>query len=53
MGRTPVNKARTIVLDRPHLYRLADRVLKGFGRMRTSAQNQSATSGVKEPWGVG
>ncbi|MER7207602.1 GNAT family N-acetyltransferase [Streptosporangium sp. NPDC000239] len=53
MGRTPVNKARTIVLDRPHLYRFADRVLKGFGRMRTSAQNQSASAVVKEPWGVG
>lgn len=53
MGRTPVNKARTIVTDRPHLYRLADRVLKSFGRMRTSAQNQSATGVVKEPWGVG
>ncbi|MEV0589152.1 GNAT family N-acetyltransferase [Nonomuraea sp. NPDC050310] len=34
-GRTPFNKARTIVLDRPSLYRAADRVLKGFGRVRT------------------
>ncbi|MET8051211.1 MULTISPECIES: GNAT family N-acetyltransferase [unclassified Streptosporangium] len=53
IGRTPVNKARTIVTDRPHLYRLADRVLKGFGRMRSPAQNQSGTPVVKEPWGVG
>jgi CelD/BcsL family acetyltransferase involved in cellulose biosynthesis len=53
MGRTPVNKARTIVTDRPELYRLADRVLKGFGRMRTSAQNQSPTTVVKEPWRAG
>nr|BFE82639.1 hypothetical protein GCM10020093_052400 [Planobispora longispora] len=51
MGRTPVNKARTIVTDRPELYRLADRVLKGFGRMRTSVQSQSASTVVKEPWG--
>ncbi|MFI6454140.1 GNAT family N-acetyltransferase [Streptosporangium amethystogenes] len=53
IGRAPVNKARTIVTDRPHLYRLADRVLKGFGRMRSPAQDQSGTPGVKEPWGVG
>ncbi|GAA5055693.1 CelD/BcsL family acetyltransferase involved in cellulose biosynthesis [Thermocatellispora tengchongensis] len=38
VGRAPVNKARTIVTDRPQLYRLADRVLKGFGRVRTSVQ---------------
>ena len=53
IGRTPVNKARTIVTDRPSLYRLADRVLKGFGRMRSPAQNQSDNPVVKEPWGVG
>ncbi|GAA2876385.1 GNAT family N-acetyltransferase [Streptosporangium fragile] len=53
MGRTPVNKARTIVTDSPNLYKLADRVLKGFGRMRSPAQNQSDTPSVKEPWGVG
>ncbi|GII03974.1 GNAT family N-acetyltransferase [Planobispora takensis] len=53
MGRAPVNKARTIVTDRPELYRLADRVLKGFGRMRTSVQNQSPATVVKEPWGAG
>ncbi|GAA3441537.1 hypothetical protein Pve01_23730 [Planomonospora venezuelensis] len=52
MGRTPVNKARTIVTDRPELYRLADRVLKGFGRMRTSVQNQSPSTAVKETGGV-
>lgn len=39
IGRTPFNKARTIVLDRPSLYRAADRVLKGFGRVRSSLSN--------------
>ncbi|MFG1945254.1 GNAT family N-acetyltransferase [Nonomuraea sp. NPDC048826] len=39
IGRTPVNKARTIVLDRPSLYKAADRVLKGFGRVRSSLQH--------------
>ncbi|MFI6479134.1 GNAT family N-acetyltransferase [Nonomuraea sp. NPDC050663] len=37
-GRTPFNKARTIVLDRPSLYKAADRVLKGFGRLRGHTQ---------------
>ncbi|MEV5408696.1 GNAT family N-acetyltransferase [Thermopolyspora sp. NPDC052614] len=36
MGRAPVNKARNIVVERPQLYRLADRLLKRFGRVRTS-----------------
>ncbi|WP_239137499.1 GNAT family N-acetyltransferase [Sphaerisporangium rufum] len=49
MGRTPFNKARNIVIDRPQLYRLADRVLKGFGRMRTSLQPAGTE---KEPSGV-
>jgi CelD/BcsL family acetyltransferase involved in cellulose biosynthesis len=53
IGRTPVNKIRTIVTDHPYLYRFADRVLKGFGRMRSPAQNQSSAPAVKEPWGVG
>ncbi|MDA0636726.1 GNAT family N-acetyltransferase [Nonomuraea sp. MCN248] len=43
MGRTPVNKARTIVLDRPSLYKAADRVLKGFGRVRSSLQHDPNT----------
>jgi len=43
IGRTPLNKARTIVLDRPSLYRAADRVLKGFGRVRSSAQSDPNT----------
>ncbi|WP_101787154.1 GNAT family N-acetyltransferase [Nonomuraea indica] len=50
MGRVPLNKARTIVLDRPSLYRAADRVLKGFGRVRTALQpDQTAkeTSGAR------
>lgn len=51
MGRTPFNKARTIVTDRPSLYRVADRVLKGFGRVRTSMQQQEE-SVVKEPTGA-
>ncbi|MBB5773830.1 CelD/BcsL family acetyltransferase involved in cellulose biosynthesis [Nonomuraea jabiensis] len=53
MGRTPFNKARTIVMDRPSLYRAADRVLKGFGRVRTSMQQQESPNGVvKEPTGA-
>ncbi|MGI5274045.1 GNAT family N-acetyltransferase [Nonomuraea sp. CA-218870] len=43
IGRTPVNKARTIVLDRPSLYKAADRVLKGFGRVRSSLQHDPNT----------
>lgn len=39
IGRTPFNKARTIVLDRPSLYKAADRVLKGFGRVRSTVQH--------------
>jgi len=50
MGRTPFNKARTIVLDRPSLYKAADRVLKGFGRVRSSLQQQD--NAVKEPTGA-
>ncbi|GII84383.1 polysaccharide biosynthesis protein CelD [Sphaerisporangium siamense] len=49
MGRTPVNKARNIVVDRPSLYRLADRLLKGFGRVRTSLQPATVE---KEPSGA-
>lgn len=49
IGRTPFNKARTIVTDRPSLYKVADRVLKGFGRMRTSLHSEST---VKEPTGA-
>ncbi|MFD1935754.1 MULTISPECIES: GNAT family N-acetyltransferase [Nonomuraea] len=53
IGRTPVNKARTIVLDRPSLYKVADRVLKGFGRVRTTLQSDSSSeSVVKEPSGA-
>ncbi|MEU0569978.1 GNAT family N-acetyltransferase [Nonomuraea sp. NPDC005983] len=52
MGRTPLNKARTIVTDRPSLYKVADRVLKGFGRVRTSMQQESANAVVKEPTGA-
>ncbi|GAA2355912.1 GNAT family N-acetyltransferase [Nonomuraea africana] len=53
IGRTPVNKARTIVLDRPSLYRVADRVLKGFGRVRTTLQSDSPPDTVvKEPSGA-
>ncbi|GLW12358.1 hypothetical protein Misp01_74860 [Microtetraspora sp. NBRC 13810] len=48
VGRTPVNKAKTIVTDRPTLYRMADRVLKGFGRVRTSVQSDPPT----EPTGA-
>ncbi|MDF5757261.1 GNAT family N-acetyltransferase [Spongiactinospora sp. TRM90649] len=40
IGRTPVNKARTIVTDRPELYRLADRALKVAGRLRTGRRSQ-------------
>jgi CelD/BcsL family acetyltransferase involved in cellulose biosynthesis len=51
MGRTPVNKARNIVLERPSLYHFADRLLKGFGRVRTSLQpDEPPTS--EEPTGV-
>ncbi|MEV7964538.1 GNAT family N-acetyltransferase [Sphaerisporangium sp. NPDC088356] len=49
MGRTPVNKARNIVVDRPSLYRLADRLLKGFGRVRTTIQPENIH---KEPSGA-
>lgn len=49
MGRTPVNKARSIVVDRPSLYRLADRLLKGFGRVRTTLQPDAME---KEPSGA-
>lgn len=52
MGRTPFNKARTIVMDRPSLYRAADRVLKGFGRVRTSLHQESPDPVVKEPTGA-
>ncbi|MEV0595048.1 GNAT family N-acetyltransferase [Nonomuraea cavernae] len=52
MGRTPFNKARTIVLDRPSLYRAADRVLKGFGRVRSSLRPEPAKQAVKEPTGA-
>ncbi|MEU4544098.1 GNAT family N-acetyltransferase [Nonomuraea dietziae] len=53
IGRTPVNKARTIVLDRPSLYKVADRVLKGFGRVRTTLQSDSPPDTVvKEPSGA-
>ncbi|GAA2267660.1 GNAT family N-acetyltransferase [Nonomuraea roseoviolacea subsp. roseoviolacea] len=52
MGRVPFNKARTIVLDRPSLYKAADRVLKGFGRVRSSIQQESSNSVVKEPTGA-
>ncbi|WP_250574117.1 GNAT family N-acetyltransferase [Nonomuraea sediminis] len=52
MGRTPFNKARTIVMDRPSLYRAADRVLKGFGRVRTSLHQESPNPVVKEPTGA-
>lgn len=36
LSRRPIDKARTIVTDRPRLYRLADRVLRGYGRIRTA-----------------
>ncbi|SDQ32658.1 GNAT family N-acetyltransferase [Thermostaphylospora chromogena] len=53
MGRVPVNKARTIVTDRPALYRMADRVLKSFGRVRTSVQPAARRTGSsREPSGV-
>ncbi|MEU7856486.1 GNAT family N-acetyltransferase [Nonomuraea sp. NPDC049141] len=52
MGRTPFNKARTIVMDRPSLYRAADRVLKGFGRVRSSLHQESSNAVVKEPTGA-
>ncbi|MDR8414621.1 GNAT family N-acetyltransferase [Nonomuraea sp. 3-1Str] len=52
MGRTPFNKARTIVMDRPSLYRAADRVLKGFGRVRSSIQQEQSNAVVKEPTGA-
>ncbi|WSG68387.1 GNAT family N-acetyltransferase [Nonomuraea glycinis] len=52
MGRTPFNKARTIVMDRPSLYRAADRVLKGFGRVRRSMQ-QDTDAVAKDPTGAG
>ncbi|MGW3348116.1 GNAT family N-acetyltransferase [Nonomuraea rubra] len=53
MGRTPFNKARTIVMDRPSLYKAADRVLKGFGRVRTSMQRQEPSNAVtQEPTGA-
>jgi CelD/BcsL family acetyltransferase involved in cellulose biosynthesis len=51
MGRVPVNKARNIVLDRPSLYHFADRLLKGFGRVRTSLQPDQPPA-VEEPSGV-
>ena len=43
MGRAPVNKARNIVVERPSLYRLADRLLKRFGRVRTSLLHAEPT----------
>ncbi|MBB5076571.1 GNAT family N-acetyltransferase [Nonomuraea endophytica] len=49
IGRVPFNKARTIVTDSPSLYRAADRVLKGFGRMRSTRGQESD---VKEPSGA-
>ncbi|MEU7001208.1 GNAT family N-acetyltransferase [Nonomuraea sp. NPDC046570] len=52
IGRTPFNKARTIVTDRPSLYRVADRVLKGFGRVRTTLHSESPNAPVKEPSGA-
>lgn len=52
MGRTPFNKARTIVMDRPSLYRAADRVLKGFGRVRSSMHQESSNAVVKESTGA-
>jgi CelD/BcsL family acetyltransferase involved in cellulose biosynthesis len=52
MGRTPFNKARTIVMDRPSLYRAADRVLKGFGRVRSSMHQESSNAVVEESTGA-
>jgi CelD/BcsL family acetyltransferase involved in cellulose biosynthesis len=52
IGRTPVTKARMIITDRPTLYRMADRVLKGFGRVRTSVQPQHSIAAEKEPSGA-
>ncbi|MFI6498797.1 GNAT family N-acetyltransferase [Nonomuraea typhae] len=49
IGRVPFNKARTIVTDSPSLYRAADRVLKGFGRMRSTRGQES---GTREPSGA-
>ncbi|GGK76389.1 polysaccharide biosynthesis protein CelD [Sphaerisporangium melleum] len=49
IGRAPVNKARDIVVDRPSLYRVYDKVLKGFGRVRTSLQPEPVE---KEPSGA-
>lgn len=50
MGRAPVNKARNIVVERPSLYRLADRLLKRFGRVRTSLLHSE--SPCEEPSGA-
>jgi len=52
IGRTPFNKARTIVTDRPSLYRVADRVLKGFGRVRTTLRSEPPSTTVKEASGA-
>ncbi|WP_338064339.1 GNAT family N-acetyltransferase [Thermoactinospora rubra] len=52
IGRTPFTKARTIVLDRPSLYKAADRVLKSFGRLRSHLHPQSPNAATKQQWGV-
>ncbi|MGY1638597.1 GNAT family N-acetyltransferase [Geodermatophilus sp. SYSU D00742] len=41
VGRAPVRKLRQTVLDNPALYRRADRLLKGYGRVRASVSSRS------------
>ncbi|GAA4234881.1 GNAT family N-acetyltransferase [Streptosporangium album] len=42
LGRVPVNRLRTVVVDNPTLFRAADRVLKGYGRARSALRPRSA-----------
>ncbi|GII91486.1 GNAT family N-acetyltransferase [Sinosporangium siamense] len=39
LSRAPLSRARDVVTSRPSLYRAADRLLKGFGRLRTSGRS--------------
>ncbi|WTD52884.1 GNAT family N-acetyltransferase [Streptosporangium sp. NBC_01639] len=43
LGRVPVNRLRTAVVDNPTLFRAADRLLKGYGRARSAIQSRSGS----------
>lgn len=36
LGRVPISRLRTVVVDNPSLFRAADRLLKGYGRARST-----------------